>query len=86
MAQSATTVIETDGVYTDVETLTGVTFAEGNTYTMQVQNTGYLKVLDAEFELRDEFLQIKYQSDYGTIQIKTGYLPCTLTILEHAAA
>lgn len=36
MSQSATTLIETDNVYTDVETLTGITFAEGNTYTMQV--------------------------------------------------
>ena len=84
MAQSATTVIETDGVYTDVETLTGITFAEGNTYTMQVQNTAYLKVGNAEFELRDKFLQ--YKDEGETLYIKTGFLPCTLTVLEHVAA
>lgn len=83
MAQSATTKIETDGVYIDVETLTGITFTEGNTYTMQVQNTGYLKVGDAEFELRDKFLQ--YKDEGEILYIKTGFLPCTLTILEHTA-
>ena len=82
--QSSTTIIETNGVYTDVETLTGITFVQGNTYTMQIQNTGYLKIGDAEFELRDKFLQ--YKDEGETLYIKTQYLPCTLTILEHEAA
>ena len=82
--QSATTIVETNGTYEDVETLTGITFASGTTYTMQVINTGYLKVGDAEFELRNQILQYKAGSE--TLYIMTKYLPCTLVILEEEAA
>lgn len=84
MAQSDTQQIETNSTYVTVESVTNVTFTEGNIYTMQVLNNAYLKIGDAEFQLHNQFMQYKAGSD--DLYIKTEGTPCTLVILEEEAS
>lgn len=78
--QSYTGVINTNGEWVSVATATELTLTSGKTYNMQIQNTGYLKVGDAEFCFSCEKFDYKATSD--TLYIKTMGSPCTLTILE----
>lgn len=85
MAQSYTGVINTNGEYETVESLTNVSFTSGTTYNMQIQNQGYLnpvymKVGNAEFKFGDEKFDFKAGSD--DLYIKTTEGPIVLVILE----
>lgn len=80
MANATTKSINTNNQFKTVAELTDYTFTEGNTYTMQVQNSAYLKIDGAVFSLSNEKFTYKATSD--TLYIKTGFLGCTLTILE----
>lgn len=81
MVESYTGTIKTDGQWQSVETVTGVTFTVGNTYTMNVINTAEIKVAKAIFPVTNEKFQ--YTVGAADLYIKTqdGYT-CTLTILE----
>lgn len=78
--QSYTGSINTNNEYVSVASETGVTFTNGNSYTMQVQNSAYLKIGDAEFYVSNEKFQYKAGSE--TLYIKTSLSGCVLTILE----
>lgn len=78
---SFTGTINTHNEFVTVESVTdGFTFTVGKIYTMQVQNSAYLKVSDAEFYLDSEKFQYKAGTD--DLYIKTSTLGVTLTILE----
>lgn len=66
--------------YATVASKTGISFTSGNTYTMQIQGSAWLKVDNAEFFFSNEKFQYKASSD--SLQIKTHSIGCTLTILE----
>lgn len=80
--ESYTGLINTKNEYAEVETLTGVTFTVGNTYTLQTNALTHVKVLDAEIEVFD---QKPYQFCAGSndLYIKTDFCGCKLTILEN---
>ena len=81
MAQSFTGRIQTEGEYVTVSSLTDITFASSTTYTMQIQNTAYIKVGDAEFCVSNEKFQ--YTTTTDDLYIKTeSFQGCILTILE----
>ena len=89
MANSFTGVINTNGEFVTVESVTvGVEgsnftgFTIGKFYNIQVQNLADFKVGDAIFTLGDryQFLIIKARTD--TLYIKTDVIPAKLTILE----
>ena len=81
MAVSYTGVINTNGEFETVESLTSLTFTAGKTYNMQIQNEAYLKVADAVFAFINE--KFNYIASTDDLYIKTyGSMPCTLTILE----
>ena len=80
MAQSFTGVINTNGEWETVSSLTNITFAEGTSYNMQIKNQAELKVADAEFDFCNEKFNYKASSD--DLYIKTTYAGCTLVILE----
>lgn len=82
MAESYTGTIKTNGEWQSVETVTGVTFTVGNTYTMNVINTAEIKVANAIFPISNEKLQYKAGADDLYIKTQDGYT-CTLTILEN---
>ena len=81
MANSTTKTINTNDEFVTVASAADFTFTNGVTYTMQVQNTAYIKIADAVFSVRDEKFSYKATSD--TLYIKTsGVCSCVLTILE----
>ena len=81
MANSYTGVINTNSVYEKVADVTGFTFTEGAKYTMQVLNSCYLKIGNAEFYINSEKFQYTVTAD--DLYIKTLYsVGCKLTILE----
>ena len=82
MVESYTGTIKTDGEFELVETLTGVTFTVGNTYTMNVINTAEIKVANAIFPITNEKFQYKAGANDLYIKTQNGYT-CTLTILEN---
>lgn len=89
-ANSFTGFIDTNSTFVTVASVTvGVSgsnftgFTTDKTYTIQVQNTAELKVSDAEFTLKNQFMQFKQGAD--DLYIKTTTLPCKLTILEEDA-
>ena len=82
MAESYTGTIKTDGQWQSVETLTGVTFTVGNTYSMNIINTAEIKVANAIFPVTNEKFQYKAGSEDLYIKTQNGYT-CTLTILEN---
>ena len=84
MAQSVTKTINTQGIFETVESLTGITFVNGNTYTIQIVDVGYLKIGDAVFEMRNQIMQYKAGAD--TLYIKTDFIPCKIAILEEESA
>lgn len=80
--QSFTGRIDTNNEFVTVESVaTGFTFVEGNTYTMQVQNSCYLKVADAVFSVSNE--KFNYTAGSEDMYIKTNYTSVVLTILEN---
>ena len=82
MVESYTGTIKTDGEFELVETLTGITFTVGNTYTMNVINSAEIKVANAIFPISNEKFQYKAGNDDLYIRTQDGYT-CTLTILEN---
>ena len=82
MIQSFTGSIQTNGEFKSVETLTGITFSSDNTYIMQIQNTAYLKIANAIFNISNEqpFL---FNPGSEDLKIKTCSGNCILTILEN---
>ena len=81
VANSWTGEINTSGEYIAVTSLTdNFVFTESKSYTMQVQNSCYLKIANAEFYISNEKFQYKATSD--TLYIKTPSFGCVLTILE----
>jgi len=80
--ESFTGGINTKNEYVLVETLTGVTFTVGNTYTLQTSEWTNVKVADAEFDVS---LSKPYQFVMGSndIYIKTDFVGCRLTVLEN---
>lgn len=82
MATSFTGTINTNNSYQSVSELTGITFTSGKTYTMQVQNTAYFKVDDAEFLFNNR--EFQYKASSSDLYIKTTTMPCVLSILEEA--
>ena len=82
MVDSYTGTIKTDGEWQSVETLAGITFTAGNTYTMNVINSAEIKVANAIFPISNEKFQYKAGTDDLYIKTQDGYT-CTLTILEN---
>ena len=80
MVESFTGRINTDEEFKVLETEANITFTVGKVYTMQVYDSCYLKVADAEFFLDKEKLQYKAGSD--DLYIKTSNLGCLIAILE----
>lgn len=80
--ESFTGGINTKNEYVLVETLTGVTFTVGNTYTLQTSEWTNVKVADAEFDVS---LSKPFQFVMGSndIYIKTDFVGCRLTVLEN---
>lgn len=80
-ANSFTGEINTNNEFKTVESQAdGFTFTVGKVYTMQVQNSAYFKISDAEFYLSNEIFQYKAGTD--DLYIKTNALGVILTILE----
>lgn len=80
MANSYTGEINTNGIFEKVADVTDFTFTEDAIYTMQVQNSCYLKIGNAEFYVSNEKFQ--YTATADDLYIKTNTLGCVLTILE----
>ena len=78
--ESATITVDTDGAFEKVSTLASVTFTDGDSYTIQVQNTASLKIGDAIFTVRDKIFNYKASSE--ELYIKNEGTPCILTILD----
>lgn len=83
MATSFTGEISTQGNFVDLETASGVTFTTGNSYTIQIQNTGYLKLNDAIFTIYTD-TPFTYNAGTDTLYIKTEGNSCLVTILENS--
>lgn len=80
-ANSYTGTINTQGEFETVASLTGLTLTSGKTYTIQIQNIGYLKVADAVFCLKNEIATWTQSTD--DLYLKTNGI-AILTILENA--
>lgn len=89
-ANSFTGTINTNGEFVTIESVTvGVEgsnftgFTSGKSYSMQIQNLGYLKISDAAFPVYtdDPFTFVMGDDDP---YIKTNYQSVVLTILENA--
>ena len=78
--ESATITVDTNGAFEKVSTLASITFASGNSYTLQIQNTASLKIEDAIFTVRDRIFNYKATSD--DLYIKNEGTACILTILD----
>lgn len=79
--ESFTGIINTNGEFQEVETLTGVSFTIGNSYTMMIQNLAYIKVANAIFPITNEKFQ--YKAGEEDLYIRTDENNCVLTILEN---
>lgn len=80
--QSYTGTINTGTDFESVSTLTGVTFTSETTYTMQIQNLGWLKIGDAIFTINSD-LPFGYKAGSEAIYIKTTDRGVILSILEN---
>lgn len=82
MAQSYTGLINTNGEFVSLETLTGLTLTSGKTYTIQTNNRTKCKVANAEFDI---FNAKPYQFIYDSEQIliKSDTFGNKLTVLEN---
>lgn len=85
--QSFTGLINTDGEFADLETLTGITFTASSKYSVQVQDAGdyakntVWKVANAEFTIPADVIWT-YTSGADSPYIKTVNNPIKITILE----
>jgi len=77
---SYTGTINTHDEWLSIKEVTGFTFLEGKTYKIQIQNSACLKIGKAVFNYNNE--KFDYKAIGNNLFIKTGYLPCILTILE----
>lgn len=78
-SQSYTGPVDTNGEFESVEEITGITFTVGENYSIQMQNTAYLKIADAVFTIyTDDPFNFVAGSD--TPYIKTNYGKCILTV------
>lgn len=75
-----TGIIKHNNDFQNISTLTGVTFTQGKTYNIQVQEQAWIKLSDAKFFVENE----KFDFTAGTtpLQIKTPSESCILTIHE----
>ena len=80
-AVSYTGVINTNGDFETVASLTGLTLTTNKTYTIQVQNIGYIKVADAIFCLKNE--TITWTQGTDALYFKSNS-PAVFSILENA--
>lgn len=83
--QSCTIDVNTQGEFETVESLTGVSFTGGNTYTIQVQNTCELKIADAIFPIKTD-IPFTYVAGSEDVYIRTRFGGTRITILESEAA
>lgn len=79
--QSYTGIINTNGVFENVTTLTEVTFTQGNTYTIQIQNLAWVKIADAIFEVGGK--PFTYKAGEDELQVKTPNANAIISILEN---
>ena len=79
---SFTGLVNTNGEFETVESVTGLTLTSAKKYTIQVQNIAELKVADAVFTLENTIINYLQSSD--ALYIKTGSLGAVLTVLENA--
>ena len=80
--QSYTGNIDTNNEWQKVSELTGISFTNGNTYSMQINNWARVKVANAEFSCSNEKFSYKATSD--DLYIKTTNGSCQLTVLENS--
>ena len=80
-AVSFTGVVNTEGQFKTVASEASLTLTSGKSYTIQIQNIGYLKVADAEFCLKNQIFTWTQASD--DLYIKTDS-DVILTILENS--
>lgn len=78
---SYTGIINTNGTYETVESLTGLTLTSGKTYSMQIQNIGYIKIADAEFCINNQIFTFTQGED--SLYFKSNS-PAIFAILENA--
>ena len=82
-ANSFTGIIETNGEFKSLESEASFTFTSGNTYTIQFQNEGYLKIADAEFYI-PTYIPFTYKASEDTPYIKTVQTNTVIVILENS--
>lgn len=80
--QSFTGVINTQGQYETLASVSELTFTSGKSYTIHVDGSGYLKIANAEFPINNE--RFSFSQGEDTAYIKTGTLGATLAVLENA--
>lgn len=80
--ESYTGIINTQGEFQNVSTLTGVTFTEGKTYTIQIQNLAWVKISDAIFEVGNK--PFTYKAGGEELQVKTPNANGIISVLENA--
>ena len=80
-AVSYTGTINTNGTYETVESLTELTLTSGKTYTIQIQNIGYIKIADAEFCVNNQIFTFTQGDD--DLYFKSN-APAIFAILENA--
>lgn len=79
-AVSYTGTIDTNGEYETVESLTELTLTSGKTYTVQIQNIGYIKIADAEFCVQNRIFTFTQGED--ALYFKSNQ-PAAFSILEN---
>lgn len=79
--QSYTGIINTNGEFENVATLTGVTFTQGNTYTVQIQNLAWVKIADAIFEVGGK--PFTYKAGSSDLEVKTPNANAIISVLEN---
>ena len=83
MANLYTGVIKTNGEYKKVSELTGITFTTGTDYTIQIQNSAYIR----EGTIGDGFFinnsnPFAYKSNGEDLYIKVDYGYCVINIAD----
>lgn len=83
MANLFTGSVNTQGEYQDISTLSGVTFVNDTTYTLQIQNTAWIR----EGETGKGFLvtditPFYYTARGNTLYIRTENFPAILNIAD----
>lgn len=74
--------VNTNGVFSDVSTLTGVTFTPGNVYTIQIRGGAFIKIADAEFEIPFS-TPFPFKQGSEDLKIRTSDSGAIITILEN---